>query len=65
MKLLLSYDIDKFIETSLSDDEINYSLVDENVSSLNHNDNNNLIDVTDDLFIDVVDYSLNEVVENS
>ena len=72
MKLMLSYEIDKFIETALSDDtyyfladEVDDSLVDENDSSLNHNNNNNLVDVTDDLFVDDIDYSLSEVEENS
>jgi acetyltransferase-like isoleucine patch superfamily enzyme len=71
MKLMLSCDIDKFIETAMSDDtyyfladEVDDSLVDENDSSLNHN-NNNLIDATDDLFIDDIDSFLNEVEENS
>jgi hypothetical protein len=65
MNLMLSNDIDKFIETSLLDDtyyflddEVNYSLIDEMVSFSTDDDNNNLIDKTDDLFIDDVESSL-------
>ena len=85
MNLMLSYDIDELIETAVSDDtyyflddEVNYSLIDEMFSfstDEDNNDNNNLIDTTDDLFIDDVESSLensgvnesslNEVVENS
>ena len=70
MKLMLSYDIDEFIETALSDDryyflanEVDDYLFDENDCSLNNN--NNLIDVIVDLFVDDIDSSFNEVEENS
>jgi acetyltransferase-like isoleucine patch superfamily enzyme len=73
MNLMLSNDIDKFIKTSLSDenyyfllDDVNYSLIDETVFfSTDEYNKNALIDVTDDSFIDEVDSSLNEIVENS
>ena len=85
MNLMLSNDIDKFIKIAMSDneyyfllDDVNYSLIDETVSfstDEDNNDNNNLIDTTDDLFIDevdsslensgVIDSSLNEILENS
>ena len=82
LKLMLSYNIDEFIKTVLSDDthyflddEIDSSLIDENVFFSTYEYNSDLIiDVTDDpviyyvdnsILVDEIDPSLNDVVENS
>lgn len=72
MSLMLSKDIDKFIKTALSDEtyyfsdnEIDHSLVDEMNFDSTDEDNNLIIDVTDNSFFYVIDCSLNEsVVDN-
>jgi acetyltransferase-like isoleucine patch superfamily enzyme len=72
MNLMLSNNIDKFIKTALSDetyyfldDEVDYSLVHEIVSDSTNEDNNLLVYVTDNTFIDEIDSSLNELIEDS
>jgi acetyltransferase-like isoleucine patch superfamily enzyme len=77
MNLILSYDIDKFITTALSDDtyyfsmdDFDCSLDDEVIPSSTDEDNMNnlLVDLTDDIFINEVDSTnccVNEVLDNS
>jgi acetyltransferase-like isoleucine patch superfamily enzyme len=73
MNLMLSYDIDKFITTALSDDtyyflkdDFDCSLDDEVIPSSTDEDNMNnlLVDLTDDIFINEVDSSFDKETDD-